>query len=377
MSGAIDRGRGSFELREWADAYATLSAADREAPLELDDLERLAVAAYLVGQDADSAEAWSRAHQEALRMDDPARAARCAFWLGFGILMRGEMVRGGGWLARAQRVLDDRRLDCAEQGYLLVPVGLQYMGMGDADSARDTFGQIVSLGDRFGDPDLTTFGRIGFGQALIALGCYADGAAFLDQAMVAVTAGEVSPVVAGITYCATIGACYDIFDLRRAQEWTAALSDWVGAQPGLVPYRGQCLVHRAEIRQLHGEGPEAMEEARRAGEKLAGHPAAGAAAYELGELHRLRGDLAAAEAAYRAASQWGREPQPGLALLRLAQGQLEAATGAIRRVIADAQDRVSRSKLLAAYVEIMLAAGDVASARSGADELAAIAAALD
>jgi DNA-binding NarL/FixJ family response regulator len=377
MSGAIDRGRGSFGLHAWADAYAALSAADRAESLDLDDLERLAVAAYLAGKDSDSAEAWERAHHQAVRAGDPARAARCAFWLGMGLMMRGEMARGGGWLARAQSLIDERHLDCAERGYLLVPVGLHAMGGGDAATAHATFGQVVKIGERFAEPDLTTFGRLGCGQALIALGECAEGATFLDQAMVAVTAGEVSPVVAGITYCATILACQDIFDFRRAQEWTSALSDWCGSQPGLVPYRGQCLVHRAEIRQLHGEWPEAMDEARLAGERLVGHPAAGAAAYQQGELHRLQGDFPAAEEAYRAASQWGREPQPGLALLRLGQGQLEAATGAIRRVIADAQDRVSRSKLLAAFVEIMLAAGDVASARAGADELAGIAAAVD
>src|SRR5687767_13788709 len=107
---ALDRGRKSFSRQAWADAFAQLSDADRQAPLELEDLERLAVAAHLIGRDADSADVWARAHHECLRVHDAARAARCAFQLGMGLLGRGEMARGGGWLARARRLLDDAQL---------------------------------------------------------------------------------------------------------------------------------------------------------------------------------------------------------------------------------------------------------------------------
>jgi DNA-binding NarL/FixJ family response regulator len=373
----VARGRESFERQAWGETYALLSAADHVVPLELDDLEHLALAAALIGKDADSVAAGARAHHESLRQGDGARAARCAFWVGFNHLGRGDVAQGLGWLARAARVLDERQLDCAERGYLLIPAAIQATDEGEYAAAYAAFTKAAEIAERFGERELATIARYGRGQALVRSGRTADGVALIDEAMIGITSGDVSPSIVGALYCSAIEVWKAIFDLRRAQEWTAALSRWCDSQPDLVPFRGQCLVFRAEIMQLHGAWPDAMEEALRASERLSdtpGHPAAGAALYQQAELHRLRGDLVSAEEAYRHASQLGRSPQPGLARLRLAQGQIEAARVAMRGVMDEKQDRATRATLLLAYVEVLLAAKDVSGARTAADELRAIAA---
>ena len=371
---ALERGRQAFEQRAWGAAYELLCAADGEAPLGAEDLERASRAAYLTGR-----EEWfplaERAFRERMGQGDPEGAALDGFWLAFGLIPRGEWARVGGWLGRARAVIDDGRRDCVARGYLLGPEGLQALLGGDAEGAYATFSEQREIGRRFADPDLLALAGFGQGQALIAMGRIPEGIAVLDEIMVGVTGGETSAAVAGLVYCGVIAACMETFDPRRAREWTVALQLWCDAQPDLVPFRGQCMVHRAQIMQIQGAWPDALEELKQATERFtdAGHPAAGDALYEQAEVHRWRGDLDDAERAYRQAAAFGRDPQPGLALLRLAQGRREAASAGIRRALEEATEWVRRPRLLRAAVDIALEEADVGAARAAADELARLA----
>ncbi len=368
--------RESFDRHEWGEAFGRLAEANDRLVLDVADLERLAVAAYLVGSDDASDDAWMRAHEAYRSAGDEIGAGRSAGWLSWNLMLRGDMARAGGWRARAHTLLVDRDHDCVERGFLLVFQALFQLD-DDPAAAFDTFAAVGEYGDRFGDRDLFALSRLGCGQALIAQGELARGTASLDEAMVAVTAGEVTAPIAGVVYCAVLLECHKTFDARRAREWTNALTRWCDSQPDLVPYRGQCLVHRSEVLQLGGEWAGALEAARRACEALAGHPAIGDAYYQQAEMHRLRGEYDEADAAYRGASRFGREPNPGFALLRLAQGDIAASVASIRRVTGEVREPSTRATLLAAYVEIMLVAGDGDAARGASDELTAIAARLD
>ena len=377
---ALDRGREAFWRQAWVDAYTQLSAADRDAALQPEDLEQLATAAYLLGKDVESSDIWARAHQQFLSKGDVDRAVRCAFWLAFGLLDRGEQARAGGWLSRARRLLDDGPRDCVEQGYLLLPVAFECINRGDLSGAVSRYARAEQIGERFGERDLVALARHARGRSLIRMGQTHEGVSLLDEAMVAVEAGDVSPRVAGDVYCSVISGCLEIWDLRRARQWTAEMTEWCEAHPDLIAYNGQCLLRRAEILQLRGAWPDAVDAALQACERClqsSDRAASGAAWYRRAELHRLRGESARAEEAYRESSRHGYKPHPGLALLRLSQGQIDSAATAIRLAVDEAGERRVRSKLLPAHVEIMLAAHDVQAARLAADELTQIAVDLD
>ena len=344
--------------------------------LDADELELAVTTAYLGGRVSEAMAALQRAEQVHARRGDHRRAARSAFWLGFLLLGRGEPAQGSGWLARARRLLEQEPPDCPEQGYLLLPAAQEELMGGEHADAEATAARAAGIGRQAGEADLVAMALLLQGAAAVTGGAVARGLALLDEAMVAAVAGELSPPVTGTIYCGVIEVCQEVAELGRAREWTEALTAWCDSQPGLVTFTGQCLVHRAEILRLGGAWPEAVEAARRAAERLAeaeDELAIGAACYQQAEAHRFLGQFEAAEDAYLRAGRWGREPQPGLALLRLTQGRTEAAEAALRRVLGETTDRLARTRLLPAAVEILLATGQVEAAGEAAGELARIA----
>ena len=370
----LDRGRAAYDRQAWADARDLLSAADREASLGVEDIERLAIATYLVGEYAESMELSRRAYRDSIGAGDVARAVRSAFWVAVEHLGRGEMAPAAGWLARAQRLVDEGGGEGVESGYLLVAAAAQSMAIGDPGAALDAYERAAEIGTRFADLDLAVLARVGVGESLVALGEVDRGIGLMDEVMVDATAGDVSPVIVGIAYCSVIAACHHVFDVRRAQEWTAALDSWCESQPQLVHFRGLCLLNRAELRQFHGAWERAAAETREASERLAEtDESLGEAMYQTAELHRLRGAFADAEAAYRRASRLGRRPEPGIALLRLAQGQNEVASATLSRATDEATGIFARARLLEPLVEVMLATGSTSAARLAADEMVQIA----
>jgi DNA-binding CsgD family transcriptional regulator/tetratricopeptide (TPR) repeat protein len=369
MADRLEAGRRAFGRRSWSEAYRALQAeCDELGPA---DLERLAIAAYLVGEDDACLRALDAAYRGYVTFDDPAEAARCAFWHALVLLLGGEMAQANGWLARAETLIEATGAECAASGYLLVPAFLMALESGDAATALDLGTRTLAIGRRVDDPDLVALGLLSLGESLVALGRPVEGVDRLDEVMLSVTAGETGPITTGIVYCAVVLECMKLYDLARAAEWTRALTAWCDSQPDLVPFRGQCLVHRSQLEQAAGNWRDAVAAAQRACELLSDppHPAVGLAYYQAGELHRLAGDLGRARAAYREAHHRGHQPLPGLALLELVEGDAAAAAATIRRALGETVEPMQRPGLLAAAVDIHAAAGDVPSGRAAADEL--------
>jgi DNA-binding CsgD family transcriptional regulator len=372
---ALERGRVAYAARAWADARSLLSGADESEPLGPADLSLLATAAYMLGRDDEWVAAHERAHHLHLEAGELEQAARAAFWIGLSFALRDELGPAEGWFGRAQRLVEERGADCAERGLLMVPYGMGLLSSGDAAGARAVAAEAAEIARRFGDGNQFALAMLVQGQAAAVDAGVAEGLALLDEAMVAVTTEDLSPVVCGLVYCSVILTCQEVFEVRRAREWTLALDRWCRQQPEMVAFTGRCLVHRAEILQLGGSWEDALEEARLASRRFVetNNPRAGLALYREAELLRLQGDLDGAEEAYRAASRAGWEPQPGLAQLRLAQGRTDAAAAGIRRAAAESADLLRRAGLLPAYVEIMLETGEIDDARVACDELQTVA----
>ena len=369
----IARARELCDRHAWTDAHALLSQLEQTGPLSADDAELMATVCYLVGKELDFFRFLERAHQLNLAQGDTRRAARNAVWSGLMMLFRGDTARSSGWLARANRLVDGQ--DCVERGYLLLPTIELHLINHGGDAALALAADATALGSRFADVDLVACGLHLQGRAFIEQGQVQRGLGLLDETMIAVSGGELSPLMTGLLYCSVIDACQQVFALGRTSEWTDALARWCDRQSGLVAFTQTCLMHRVHVMQVRGAWAQAMTETQLAYERFAkqGQRTPAGAFYRQGELFRLRGELAAAADAYRQASEAGAEPQPGLALLWLAQGRVDAASAAIRRVVGATIDPLQRVKLLPAQVEIALAAGDVQEAREAAAELDAVA----
>lgn len=372
----LDSGRAAYTERSWAEAHALLSEADRGEALGSPDLDLLAVCAYMIGREDEYLALLERNHDARLAAGDLIGAWRCAFWLGVGLARRGDVGAAGGWLGRAQRMLDGEAENPVERAYMRLPVCFERQARGDWESAARLAEEATASAARHGDADLLALAGHEQGHILIRLGRTREGLALLDEAMLAADRGALSPIVTGIVYCGVIIACREAHEVVRAREWTAALSSWCDGQPEMVAFTGRCRIHRAEILQLEGAWGDALIEAERGVERSlqAQNPAAaGEASYRSGELHRLRGDLEEAERAFSAASSHGYEPQPGLALLRVAQGRTQAAAQTIGRLLKEVEGSAPRAAVMPAYVEIMLALGNLQAAREGCEELEALA----
>jgi ATP/maltotriose-dependent transcriptional regulator MalT len=359
----------------WRHVYEELSARD-PASLAAVELEALAVAAWWLGRTDESVAARQRAYAAFRDAGDARGAARTAARLFHEHFYRGEGAVAVGWLRRGFRHLEHNP-DCAEHGWLQMAEAELHLHQGPLERAVDSARQAIQTARDHGDADLAAVALQLQGRALVAQGRVAEGIALLDEAMTAVLAGELTPMAIGWVYCSVILACKDLADLRRASEWTDAARVWCETLPATTPYsQGLCRIYRGEVLALRGAWDEAEAELRHAHQQLLPHKPRGAAeaSYGVGEILRHRGELLEAEQAFVLAQRLGWDPQPGMALLRLAQGRVDAAAAALRSALASPTvDRHGRARLLAAQVEVAIAAGALDEARSAARELAAIA----
>jgi DNA-binding CsgD family transcriptional regulator len=370
----LHRARKAYERREWVSAFRALSDLD-QAELQAEDFAALATTAYLLGRRNDCVHALQRAYQASVDAGDPLAAVRSAYLLTLTLWDAGEMAVGNGWLARSARLLDDLDEDVAEHGYLCDATMMWHVVNGEFAEAFPLAPRTADYGRRFDEPNLLALGLHAEGRLMMYSGRVADGLRCMDEALAGVMAGQVAPVTAGRLYCSTIEACQEVSDFGRAGAWTHALTTWCDAQPGLVAFTGQCAVHRGQLLRLHGAYADAVEEFERAVDRYAlagGDLALGLAHYERGETLRLRGDHDAAEAAFASAAEYGHPAQPGRALLWLARHRVDAAVAAVGRMLAERQDPVHRSQVLAAAVEVLVAADDVDGSASLAEELGGI-----
>jgi class 3 adenylate cyclase len=366
---SLDAARNAAARHAWREAYLAYSSADAER-FEPQDLESFAEAAWWSGRLDEAIALRERSYAAYAATGEDVAAARIALALSWDHAGRGAFAVSQGWFANAERLLDDQP-ETVEHGRLKLFRGfVTLLTEGSVAAVFSDLDAAYAVAKRFADRDTQVLALVGKGRALVQSGEVEQGLALLDEATAAAGGGGLRPFTTGFAYCVTISSCQDVGDYRRAAEWTDAASRWC-EQTDVTGFPGACRVHRAEIMRLRGDWPGAEKQALAACEELQDfeRDITAAGYYEIGEIRRRQGDFAGAEDAYATANEWGRNPQPGLALLRLAQGKLEAAVAGIAHALESFQDPFSRVRALPAKIEIAIAGGDVRSARSAAGEL--------
>jgi tRNA A-37 threonylcarbamoyl transferase component Bud32/tetratricopeptide (TPR) repeat protein len=370
-----EAGRTALARHAWREAFDIFSKADAARALSAEDVERLAESAWWTGRIDDCIAAHERAYTAYMDQGMPRRAAMVAVRLAEDFFNRQAKSLGNGWLKRAERLLQDVP-ESVEHGVLLrLHAVLALESEGNVDKALGLARRTCDIATRFNDRDLQALALHDIGRMLVSQGELGQGMALIDEAMAAAVSGELGPKVTGRIYCNMMGICEKLADYQRAAEWSEAARRWCEPHAG-SGYPGICRVHRAEIMRLRGSWSDAETEALHAADELKGfyHVAAGEAFYEIGEIRLRMGDLGRAEEVFRQAHELGRDPVPGLALVRLAEGKVEVARALIDRAVADRPEgSLERARLLPASVQIALAAGELDLARAAAAELAAIA----
>lgn len=367
----LRRAQEAYERRDWLAAYADLSASEPD-DLSGDDFLRLAISAFLTGRRNDCIQALQRAYACYVDSGAPRFAIRCAFHLGMLLATGGEHAVAGGWNRRAQRLLEATGSDIPEAGLVAQALMFSSIQTGDFETASRHAATTLDLGHRFNDPELLAMGLNANGRIAIYSGRVSEGLSYLDEAMLILADGGVGPIVAGHTYCSLIEACQEMCDFDRAEQWTRMLSGWCDAQPGLVAFTGSRSLHRAQLLRIHGNFEAALAELDLAERRYLGmgtRAAVEAVYLERADIFRMLGRLSEAEAEFDRAQQRGADPHPGLALVWLAQGRVDAATAAARRLLGEARPAIARARLLPSAIEILLAAGDLEEARTLSDEL--------
>ncbi|HSV39839.1 MAG TPA: adenylate/guanylate cyclase domain-containing protein [Nocardioidaceae bacterium] len=370
----LEAGRLAYQRSSWREAFELLRGAESEAPLAGPDLVLMAEAAWFGGDPDAAIDARERAHSAFLRDGDESAAAGIALLLAVDHFNRLEHAVGGGWMARAARLLEGKD-ECWSHGRQALNLAFAAHGQGDVEEDRRQAGIARDIGGRIKDASLHTLALQLEGMAMVNQGELDAGMALVDEATVSAMSGELDPMTTGTVYCLTIGLCRDMGDWRRAGEWTDAAERWCD-KAGIAGFPGVCRVHRAEVMHVRGSWADAEREARQACQELGKYNLgiSARAFYEIGEVRRRIGDLEGARTAFRQAHELHIDPEPGMSLVRFAEGDVDAAYASIKRVLATCStNALDRSRVLPPVVEISLAAGDIPMARECVTELDLIA----